>query len=295
MIGQQICKIIPNCVEVSHKTTDLRNINECYELFKNHQYETVYHLAGHNGGIEYNRLYPADIYYNTTQINLNILKCCQLFEVKKVINVIASCSYPDLGNKFLEEGMFNQGACNPTVEAHGYAKRILLHYSRQLYKQYGLKSVNCVLTNCYGPGDRFDLMRTKVVGATIKKLCDAKLNNLQSVTFFGSGMPFREIMFCKDAAACLVKIGDVYDNYMEPVNIGSDQEISIRDLVMTVANLCEYTGEIVWDTSKPDGQMRKKLDTNKMKRYISHKMTPLEDGLKETIEYYLKVGKYLDR
>jgi len=295
MIGRQICNILPDCVGISHKYYDLTDILSCYDAFKGFQFRNVIHLAGFNGGIGLNLSRGADIFHTTSLINLNVLKCCQLFKVDKVISVLASCSYPDLKDKVLEESDIFKGECNSTVASHGMAKRLLLSYSRELNKQYGLKTICPILTNCYGPGDRFSPERTKVVGAAVKKICDAKINNTPSITFWGTGNPLREIMHCRDAATCLTKLLTSYDDYQNPINIGSDQEISIRDLVSTIARLCEYYGAIVWDTDKPDGQMRKKLSTAKMKDYISHDMTPLEEGLRETIKYYLEVGQHLER
>ena len=163
MIGRQLGAMLPHCVGISHQYYDLTNMDSCYDAFRTFQFKTVYHLAGYNGGISLNLAKPADIFHTTSLINLNVLKCCQLFKVEKVVNVLASCSYPDLGNKFLEEGDIFSGVCNPTVECHGMAKRLLLTYSRQLHKQFGIKTVNAILTNCYGPGDRFNLDRTKLV------------------------------------------------------------------------------------------------------------------------------------
>lgn len=295
MIGKQLCSIVPHSVGISHKYYDLTKMDSCYEAFKSYKIANVYHLAGLNGGIGMNLARPADIFYTTSQINLNVLRCCELFKVNKVVSVLASCSYPDLGNKFLKEKDLWQGLPNDTVSCHGLAKRMLHGYSMQLFKQYKIKTVCAVLTNCYGPGDRFDLNRTKVVGATIKKVCDAKINSLPSITCFGTGAPLREIMHCRDAAQCLYELGNKYDDYLNPVNIGSDQEISIKDLVELVCKIVEYDGEVLWDTSKPDGQMRKKLCTFKMKQFVDHKMIDLEKGLEETIKYYMDTGRYLDR
>lgn len=296
MIGEQLRKILGNsALYFSHDDFDFTDLEDCFFAFYPHKINRVFSLSGLNGGIEFNKLYPFDIYYTTSQINLNILKCCEKYRPNKLITIVASCAYPDMGNKFLREDNIFQGECHPSVESHGYAKRMFYAGARQLYKQYGVKTINTALTNCYGPGDRFDLSRTKVVGAAVKRICDAMIGKSRSVQFFGSGKPQREIMHCRDAAECLVKLSESYDDYLELVNIGSDQEITIYDLVMTIKELVGYNGEIIWDTSKTDGQMRKKLDSNKMKKYISHEMIPLKDGLKETIDYYLNTGRFLRR
>jgi GDP-L-fucose synthase len=298
MLGRQLCNILPDVIQISHKHYDLVNFDSCRDAFENISYaknKVVYNLAGFNGGISFNIKNPAEIYYQTAQINLNVLRCCQIYKVDKVISIIASCAYPDFGEKVLEEEDINKGEPNPSVECHGYAKRSLLYYSRQLHKQFGLRTINTILTNCYGPGDRFDVERTKVVGAVVKKLCDAKLNNIESIEFWGTGSPKREIMYCGDAAKSIIGISESYSDYMKPINIGSDQEITIKDLVETVAKLVDFKGEIKWDTNKTDGQMRKKLSTAKMKRYINVSMTPLVEGLQNTVDYYMEKGRFLNR
>jgi GDP-L-fucose synthase len=200
-----------------------------------------------------------------------------------------------MGNKFLEESDLWNGPSDQTVSSHGHAKRMIDEYGRQLFRQYGLKVIRPIITNLYGPGDRFDLTRTKLVGAAIRRLCDAERDKVPTVTFYGTGKPLREIMYCRDAASCLIQLAEKYDDYSSPINVGSDQEISVFDLVYIVKDIVGYNGEIIWDTSKPDGQMRKKLSTVKMKKWINHKMTNMIEGLKNTVKYYEEVGQYLDR
>ncbi len=295
MIGRQLSELLPNSVGTQHESTDLTDMDQCINVFKQYKYNTVYALSGLNGGIGMNLARGADIFYTTSLINLNVLKCCQVFKVNRVVVPLASCSYPNLGNKFLTEDELWVGPSDPSVSSHGHAKRMIDEYGKQLFKQYGIKVIRPILTNCYGPGDRFNLERTKVVGACVRRLYDAHTTKQPSVTFYGSGKPLREIMYCRDAAACLIQLAEKYDDYMNPVNVGSDKEISIYDLVHLVKDIVGYEGKICWDTTKPDGQMRKKLSTTKMKKYVNHEMINLIDGLKKTVEYYREVGQYLDR
>lgn len=299
MVGRHLTRILPQkgFYGAKHESWNLLNYDTCEALFDSVQANNetiVYNLVGFNGGLPLNLSRPADIYYESSQLNLNVLKCCQQFKVKKVISIISACSYPSTEYAMKEEDILN-GYPNPSVECHGFAKRTIFEYSRQLYKQYGLKSVSTILTNCYGDGDRFDLKRTKVVGAAVKRICDAYQNGEKSVTFYGTGNPVRELMYAGDAAHCLVQIAEKYEDYMNPINIGSDQHLSIKELVSRIVNIVGYTGEILWDTTKPDGQMMRMLDNNKMYKYVDHKMTDFNDGLRETIKYYMEVGRYLDR
>ena len=298
MIGRHLTRILPKegLYGSKHSEFNLLNYLRCSELFTQYKvgpHTTVYNLVGYNGGLPLNLSKPADIFYQSTQLNLNVLKCCQEYNVKKVVSIISACSYPSTDYAMKEEDLMN-GYPNPSVECHGFAKRTILEFSRQLYKQYNTRSISTVLTNCYGDGDRFDLTRTKVVGAAVRRLCDAKENGDKSVTFYGTGNPVRELM-SGDAAHCLIQIAENYDDYMNPINLGSDQLFSIKELVSRIVKIVGYTGKVVWDLGKPDGQMMRMLDNSKMHKYVNHKMTDFDDGLKKTIEYYETVGRYLDR
>ncbi len=296
MIGRHLMGLLDKreTVGIEHDHYDLINMSTCKYVFSRFKPKYVFNLTGHNGGLVYNELYPADIYYDSTQLNLNILKCCKDFNIEKVISIISACSYPDSLEELTEDELFS-GKPSLYTECHGFAKRTILEYSRQLNKQYGLKSVAAILTNCYGDGDRFNLQRTKVVGAVVRKLYEAKRDNLSSVTFRGDGSPVRELMYAGDAARCLHSLMGSYDDYQDPINVGSGQTISIKDLVNKVAKLLNYDGSILWETSWSNGQSFRKLCLNKMKNYISLVPTSLEEGLKKTIEYYEKEGRFKDR
>lgn len=294
MLGNHLASLLPQARRVTHEVYDLMNMIDCRQVFENSP-RHVYNLSGMNGGLPWNQAEPAEIFYQSTQMNLNILTCCQQYGVEKVINVISACSYPDNGKTILKEEELFDGPPSLSTECHGYAKRVLLEYSRQLYKQYGLNSVCVILTNCYGDYDRFDLRRTKVVGATIRRLWDAKHNNLPSVTFYGDGSPVRELMYAGDAVLALKLMMDCHDDPMSPINVGSGQTISIFDLVYKVKELIGYEGEILWNTEKINGQQYRHLCTDKMNRMISMTMTPLEEGLKKAIRYYERKGRFLDR
>ncbi len=293
MIGTHLSKILPNAVRITHKTHDLLSLKECRDAFSCRP-DNIYNLSGFNGGLPFNVEYPFDIYYQSSQMNLNIFKCCQEFKVNKVLGIISACSYPDSGIELEEKDLLKEYP-NVYVECHGFAKRNIYECNRQLFKQYGIKGISAVLTNSYGPRDRFDLRRTKVVGAAVKKICLAKLAGEKSITFFGTGTPVRELMYAGDAAKAISTIMDTYADYLNPINIGSEQLISIYDLVNLIARLAQYEGKIEWDRSRPDGQMLRRLSTKKMREYVNFEMTPLETGLKNTIEYFLNIGRFLDR
>jgi len=275
-----------NIIPVYHKDVNLLEKEELESFLLDNRIDGIIHLAGYNGGIEWNRLYPADIFYNTAQIALNVLNAGQRFGAKKIISVLASCSYPDQGDSVLEEDSLWRGECNPSVECHGLSKRILEAYSRQISKQYATQCISAVLTNCYGPHDSYHPQKTKVVGAMIKKIHDAVKNNIEEIEFWGDGSPLRELMYSKDAAECIVETFLHYEDTTKPINIGSNEEVSIKKLANTIAKALSYKGKIKWDTTKQNGQMRKKLNTEKMNSLFSFSPTPLEKGIKNTVDWF---------
>lgn len=297
MIGSNICNelerlgaIVDN---VPHKSCDLTSIHSVVWRFSKFLPDYVIHAAGYNGGIEWNRKYPADIYYKTVMMALNVLNTSKEFKVKKIVSILASCSYPDLLEDIAEEKLWS-GKSNDSVECHGLAKRTLDAYSRQLYKQHGLNAISVVLTNSYGPKDSFHPEKTKVVGAMIKRFVDAVQNDAPYVECWGTGRALRELLFCRDAGKLIVSALVNYNEPLSPLNIGNPTEISIKKLAETVAQLTEYRGEIRWLTEKGDGQLRKKLDLTRMNKYLpAIEYTSLEDGLKETIEWYQTNAKCL--
>ena len=270
-----------------HTFTDLLRQTDTNDLFYYTRPNYVVHLAGYNGNIQFNNNFPADIYYQTTQMGLNVLKCCQEFKVKKVVSVLASCSYPS--NDILYENTIFDGPPHESVECHGFAKRTLFEYSRQLYKQYGLNA-NCIVFNtCYGPHDNFDENKTKVVGSLIKKFVQAKKNSDSEVVCWGTGQARREFIYVDDVAEGIVRALDRYNDPMNVLHVGSGKDYSISGLAQLIADLVGYKGRIVWDTNKPDGQKRKLLYCSRMKRVLDWEpKTELMEGLEKTIKWYLK-------
>lgn len=269
-----------------HEWIDLMDFGKTLEYFQHSKPDYVIHLATHSGNIQFNQKYPADTFYRTTQIGLNVLTAAKDVGVKKVVSILSSCAIADCGKEELSESDLWIGKPNASIECHGFAKRNLDAYSRQLSKQYGLNYVCCIVNNSYGPKDNFTLEKTKVIGALIKKFVDAYDQNLNEVVCWGTGTPLREFIYCHDAGDGIVQVLEKYDDINEPINITSGQEISIKDLTIMIADIIGYKGKITWDTSKGDGQMRKKLNMDKMNKYLNIKFTPLRVGLEATIKWY---------
>jgi GDP-L-fucose synthase len=275
------------CTENSD-TVDLLKGFDADFVLKWHKPDYVIHCAGYNGNISFNKKYPADIYYRTAQMALNVLSACADHGIEKVVSPLASCAYPN--DAFLNEKNFYDGKPDDTVEAHGLSKRIILDYSRQLFKQRHLMSVCTVFNTCYGPYDSFDLEKTKVASAFIKRFVEARDAGDKEVVCWGTGSPRRELIYCDDAAKAIVNVLLHYENPVLPINIGTQQDVSIKELAELVAEIVGYCGTIVWDVSKPDGQMSKLLSTTTAELYypevLPKDFTSLKDGLTKTIKWY---------
>jgi nucleoside-diphosphate-sugar epimerase len=293
MIGRATIKALlqrkATVLPVYHGTCDLMINNQVDVTFHELKPDYVIHLAGYNGNILFNKQYPADIFYRTTVMGLNVLNCAAKYKVDKVVTALASCAYKDT-DEILKVENFNDGMPNRTVEAHGLSKKALYHFSRQLNKQHGLNAVCTIFNTAYGPYDSFSVEKTKVVGGLITRFVAAVENGVNRVACWGTGHPRREFIYCDDAAEGLVQTLEKYDNVELPINLGFNEDISIRELAEMIAELTGFEGEILWDTEKPDGQYRKLLDSSKMAEYdiVIENKTTLEEGLKRTIEWYKK-------
>lgn len=308
MIGRAIIEYFNReNVEVfapSHSELDLLDYENCFDVVRTVRPDIIIHAAGWNGNIAFNAKFPASIFSKTVTMVLNLYNAASLYKVENkkqlsITGILASCSYPDLESGFFKEEDLHNGLPNRTVECHGLAKRVIEDFGRQIYKEHGVLANSIVLTNSYGPYDSFHPDKTKVVGGMIRKLVDAKNNNLPSITFWGDGSPKREFIYCKDAGRIIAKIADLFHTmYVEkgnclegtpsPINVGSGQEFTIKETAETIAKIVGYTGEILWDTSKPNGQMRKALDISRLKGLMPVNFTPFEQAVKETLDWYLE-------
>lgn len=311
MIGKQLIPLVESDgYSVLAPTKSEMNclvLQMVYDYFDKYKPKYVIHCAGFNGGIEFNRRVPADIYMQTAYMALSVTGAASFYS-KKLVSVLPSCAYypyaryvSPIGHNGMEiktepaellyEDQFENGAPHPSVECHGLAKRILFDYARQLHKQYKFKAVCCVLNNCYGPGARYDEPdRLKVVDALIKKFCDAKLRGEDKVVVWGTGNPRREVMHCRDAAEGILETFKHYDDPTEVINIGCGYDVSIRELAYMIQDLVDPSIEVVFDKTKPDGQMKKMFDISKMKEKLGgwEPKVDIYTGLKSTIEWYLQ-------
>lgn len=282
--NSMIAKAIRNqvkCKTIDHAKTDLiKPLSLTKKL--NNEIDSLINLAAFSGNLNWNQKYPHLTFENNIRIGINVFT--EWFNSKgsaKAINVIPSCSYPDIEN-LTPDKLWN-GNCHYTVESHGLARRCIEGYTRQLNK-VGARITTCILQNCYGEYDSFDLEKTKVVGALIRKFSDAKKNKEKTVTCWGDGSPKREFIYCVDAAKLLLGILSSYSNYNIPINISSGQELTIKELAETIADIIGFDGNILWDTTKPNGASQKKLICEDFVK--NFEFTPLKTGLKNTIKFY---------
>jgi len=261
---------------------DLTSADDAARLFADSRPERVVHLAAEVGGIGANRANPGRYWYANVLMGSHVLEQSRIAGVRKLVLVGTVCAYPrDTPVPFREDELWN-GYPEETNAAYGIAKKTLLVGAQAYRAQYGLNAVYLLPANLYGPGDDFDLETGHVVAHLIRKLVDGG----DEAVLWGDGSPTREFLFVDDAAEAIVLALDRHDG-AEPVNVSSGEETSIRDLAALVAELTGFAGELRWDTSKPNGQPRRKLDTSRAEAVLGFRaQTPLREGLERTIAWY---------
>lgn len=268
------------------KEYDLTQEKSCVKATRKAQ--LVFHLAGTVGGIGFNQKNPATLFYNNLMMGVNIIESCRKNLVGKLVVIGTICSYPKHSPVPFKEDDLWIGFPEETNAPYGIAKKALIVQSQAYRQQYGMNIINLMPVNLFGPGDHFEDDKSHVIPALIKKFVQAKLKNEPHVTVWGTGQATREFYFVEDAAKAISDAAEKY-NQPEPVNIGAGVELSIKDLAETIKNLVGFTGNILWDSTKPDGQPRRKLDTTRAQEMFGiSQLTPFEVGLEKTIKWYLK-------
>lgn len=268
---------------------DLRNYESCVRAFK--KADIIIHLAANVGGIGYNRSNPADLFDDNILIGTNSLRAARVCGAKKFVAVGTICSYPKFTPLPFKESDLWKGYPEETNAPYGMAKKMLIVQAKAYYEQYGFNSINLLQVNLYGPGDNFDPKSSHVIPALIRKFIEAKYKNNPFVEVWGTGKATREFLYVKDAVQGII-LATKYLNSPNPVNLGSQTEISIKDLANKIKSMVGYQGKIVWNKSMPDGQPRRKLSTQKAKKLFGFKaVTNFDKGLKETIVWYLPIWK----
>ncbi|MDI1482051.1 GDP-L-fucose synthase [Polyangium sp. y55x31] len=265
---------------------DLTDAHATRSLFETHRPDLVLHLAARVGGIGANRRHPGTFFRDNMAMGLHVLEEARRAGTPKVVVAGTICAYPKFAPvPFREEDLWN-GYPEETNAPYGIAKKALLVMAQAYRKEFGSKFVVVFPVNLYGPRDNFDLEDSHVIPAMIRKFVEARRAKERSVVLWGDGSPTREFLYVEDAAEGLVRAAERYDGE-EPVNLGAGREVSMRDLAATIAKAVGYDGDIVWDTSRPNGQPRRMLDVSRAREWFGFEArTTLEEGLVKTIAWY---------
>jgi len=268
---------------------DLRDKTVTDKLFSDLSPKNVIHCAARVGGLGGNMNHKGEFFYDNIMMNTNVIESCRVHNVKKLVCFLSTCVFPNDVEYPLTEKKIHLGPPHNTNDSYSYAKRMADIQIRAYREQYGLNYVSVIPTNIYGPNDNFDLANGHVVPSLIHKCYLAKKNNTP-FKIWGSGKPLREFIFSKDVGRLTKWVLENYEEE-EPIIFSTSQEVSIKDVVDLIVKHMSFNGEVIWESDKPDGQFRKPSDNSKLLSYLpDFKFTSLDDGLKETIDWF--VGNY---
>ena len=267
---------------------DLVDRAACKRVIADSKPDIVFHLAAVVGGIGANRDNPGGMVFDNAMMGLQLIEECRLAKVPKTVVAGTICAYPKFAPlPFHEDDLWN-GYPEETNAPYGVAKKLLLVQSQAYRQQYGMSSIVLFPVNMYGPRDNFDLRTSHVIPAMIRKCVTARDEGRSEVTLWGDGSPTREFIYVEDAAEAMILAAERYDA-SDPVNIGSGNEISIKELAGEIAKATGYTGKFVWDTSQPNGQPRRLLDVTRARdKFGFVAKTPFSIGLEKTVAWYLE-------
>jgi GDP-L-fucose synthase len=267
---------------------DLVKLDDIHRMLDDAQPDLIIHLAALAGGIGANRARPADFFYINLMMGVQLMHAAWQRGVEKFVAIGTICAYPKFTPlPFKEENLWD-GYPEETNAPYGLAKKMLLVQAQAYREQYGYNAIYLLPVNLYGPRDNFDLKTSHVIPALIRKCLEAKERRDPQVVLWGDGSPTREFLYVEDAADGILLAAERF-NGDEPVNLGSGNEISIKDLATLIARLTGFEGELVWDTSKPNGQPRRALDVSRAaERFGFRAQMPFEEGLRRTIDWYVK-------
>jgi len=274
----------------SSKDCDLREKENCKAIVKD--VDLIFHVAGKVGGIGIMQEKPAERFYDNIMMSTNLIHEAKEANVEKFIGIGTVCSYPKFAKVPFTEDLIWDGYPEETNAAYGLAKKMMIVQSEAYKKQYDFDSISIVPTNLYGPGDDFNPITSHVIPAMILKIFNAKNSNSDSITLWGDGSPTRDFLYIDDAAKGIVLAAENYNDY-HPVNLGCDDEISIKDLANLISKLMKFEGKIEWDKSKANGQPRRRVSNKRAKESFGFQPeTNIEDGLRNTIEWFYSQNKH---
>jgi GDP-L-fucose synthase len=297
LVGGAITKLLQqqgysNLIFRTSAELDLRDANAVEVFFEKEKPEYVFLAAAKVGGIVANNTLGADFIYDNLVLQNNVIHNCYKYKVKKMLFLGSSCIYPKLSPQPIKEEYLLTGALEPTNSPYAIAKIAGIEMCKAYHKQYGCNFVSIMPTNLYGPGDNYDLQNSHVLPALLRKFYEATINTLPTVTVWGSGKPRREFLFVDDMAAASVQVMLHYNNANQILNVGCGFDHSIAEMAQTIKEIVGYKGEIVFDTTKPDGTMQKLLDVSLINQQGWKATTNLQEGLTATYEDFKKNYNY---
>ena len=290
MVGSAILRILKrkefeNLIYLSSKDLDLRHQTAVQDFFSKEQPEYVFMAAAKVGGIHANNTYKADFIYDNLAIELNVIHSAWKSNVKKLLFLGSSCIYPKMAPQPIKEEYMLSGYLEETNESYAIAKIAGIKLCEAFRFQYGCNFISAMPTNLYGPNDNYDLENSHVLPALIRKFHEAALRNENSVTVWGSGNPKREFLHVDDLAEACLMMMETYDG-KDFLNVGYGDDISISDLASFLKEITGFKGSIIYDISKPDGTVRKLMDSSKIRQVGWKPKIDLKDGITETYQQY---------
>ena len=288
MVGSALMRRIPHAVAIGRRDADLRDQSQVIALMRKHKPNHVYMAAAKVGGIIANSVYPAEFIYDNLMIQSNIIHASKIYGVDQLMFLGSSCIYPKNCTQPMKEEYLFTGKLESTNKAYAVAKLTGIELCKSYNKQYGTNYISVIPTNLYGEGDNYDLNNSHVIPALIRKIYEAKLLGEDFVEIWGTGSPMREFMHVDDLADACCYLMKHYDD-SEPINVGSGEECTIAELAIKISKIINYKGSFIFDSSKPDGVMRKLMDSSKLKKLGWSPSITLDKGLKQTID--IRYGK----
>ncbi|MFZ9848401.1 MAG: GDP-L-fucose synthase family protein [Flavobacteriales bacterium] len=296
MVGSALVRKLANKEELlllDKSKLNLEDQSQVDYFFKTSRPSKVYLAAAKVGGIYANNIYRADFIYNNLQIQNNIIHACYKYGVEKLLFLGSSCIYPKFSEQPIKEESLLTGPLEYTNEPYAIAKIAGIKMCESYYKQYRCNFISVMPTNLYGPNDKFDLKNSHVLPALLRKFHDATINKNPSVEIWGTGKAKREFMHVDDMADACVHImnnaeaKDIYESGISHINIGTGEDVSIAELAQIIAEIVDFKGDLIYNTSQPDGTPRKLLDVSRLKSLGFVHQTSLKEGVLSTYQWYL--------
>ncbi len=275
-----------NLIVKTHQELNLTNQKKVDTFFKKEQPEYVIIAAAKVGGIKANMTYPVEFMYENLTIQNNLIWSALKHNVKKLFYLSCDCAYPTQSKQPIKEEYLLTGVPEPTNEGFALAKIAGIKLCEKIYLEYGKNFISCIPANTYGVGDHFDEERSHVIPALVKRFHQAKINHLPSVTLWGTGKAQREFIYVDDLSEAIFLLMEKY-NSSQFINIGTGEEISIKDLAFLIKKIVGFKGEIMFDKTKPDGMLRRLLDSSNIKKIGFRPKLSLQEGIKKTYQYFL--------